>query len=141
MKSGICFAAIVVLALCVLRFTAVAEPEVSKEALVQRGEYLVEHVAMCADCHTPHTEHGELDRSAWLAGCVLAFKPSAPMPFAPVSPKIAGLPTFPTDEQAVKFLETGTNALGRMPLPPMPQYRLNHDDAVAVVAYLRSLKK
>jgi mono/diheme cytochrome c family protein len=141
MKSRICLAVLVTFALCPLAFTTQAEPGASKETPVQRGQYLVEHVAMCADCHTPHTERGEYDRNAWLAGSVLAFKPSQPMPFAPVSPKIAGLPTFPTDEQAVKFLETGTNALGRTALPPMPQYRLNHDDAVAVVAYLRSLKK
>ncbi len=45
------------------------------------------------------------------------------------------------DEAAVKFLETGTNAMGKTALPPMPQFRLNHEDAVAVVAYLRSLKR
>jgi hypothetical protein len=63
------------------------------------------------------------------------------MPFAPVAPPIAGLPTYATDELAVRFLENGTNALGKMSLPPMPQFRLEHEDASAVVAYLRSLKK
>jgi hypothetical protein len=41
----------------------------------------------------------------------------------------------------VKFFETGTNAFAKQALPPMPQFRFHHDDAVAVVAYLRSLKK
>ena len=63
------------------------------------------------------------------------------MPFAPVAPQIAGLPTMPTDELAIRFLETGTNAFGKTPQPPMPQYRLDHDDAMAVTAYLRSLTK
>jgi len=57
------------------------------------------------------------------------------------APQIAGLPTMPTDEMAIRFLETGTNAVGKMAMPPMPQYRFEHEDAVAVVAYLRSLKK
>jgi hypothetical protein len=43
--------------------------------------------------------------------------------------------------QAVKFFETGTNAFAKQALPPMPQFRFHHDAAVAVVAYLRSLKK
>jgi hypothetical protein len=72
---------------------------------------------------------------------VLDIKPVRPMPFAAVAPGIAGLPTFATDEQAMKFLETGANTLGKRAMPPMPQFRFNHDDAVAVVAYLRSLKR
>ena len=77
----------------------------------------------------------------WLQGELIDYKPTRPMPFAAIAPPIAGLPTFATDEQAVKFMETGTNALGKTAMPPMPQFRLNHDDAVAVVAYLRSLKR
>jgi hypothetical protein len=50
------------------------------------------------------------------------------------------LPTYARDDQAIAFFETGTNSLGKPALPPMPQFRLNHEDAVAVVAYLRSLK-
>lgn len=51
-----------------------------------------------------------------------------------------GLPSYATDAAAVKFLETGTNAEGKLAMAPMPQFRLNHEDALAVVAYLRSLK-
>lgn len=96
---------------------------------------------MCADCHTPKTDKGEYDRTSWLQGDVLDFNPTHSMPFAMVAPGIAGLPTFAKDEQAVKFFETGTNAFAKQALPPMPQFRFHHDDAVAVVAYLRSLKK
>jgi mono/diheme cytochrome c family protein len=124
-----------------LNFTTPLQAEPSRDSLIQHGQYLVEHVSMCADCHTPHKENGEYDRSAWLQGDVLGFKPMHPMPFAAVAPQIAGLPTFPTDEQAIRFLETGTNAAGKLSMPPMPQFRFNHDDAAAVVAYLRSLKK
>ena len=110
-------------------------------AQIQRGKYLVENVALCADCHTPKTDSGDYDRSAWLQGDVVDLKPVTKRPYAAVAPMIAGLPSFPKDEQAVKFFETGTNATGKVAQWPMPQFRLNHEDATAVVAYLRSLKK
>ena len=109
-------------------------------AQIQRGKYLVENVAMCADCHTPRDDKGQFDRSQWLQGNVLDIKPDHPMPFAAVAVPIAGLPGF-TDEKAVKFLETGIDLTGKPAMWPMPQFRFNHDDAVAVVAYLRSLKQ
>jgi hypothetical protein len=142
MKSRICFGlTIVIIALFALKFTSPVQAEPAKDDQIKHGQYLVEHVAMCADCHTPRTDKGEYDRTAWLQGDVLDFKPLHPMPFAAVAPQIAGLPTMPTDEMAIRYLETGTNALGKTSLPPMPQFRFEHDDAVAVVAYLRSLKK
>ena len=110
------------------------------DAQIQRGKYLVENVAMCADCHTPRDDKGQFDRTQWLQGNVLDFKPDHKMPFAAVAVPIAGLPGF-TDEQALKFLETGIDLTGKPAMWPMPQFRLNHDDAVAVVAYLRSLKQ
>lgn len=144
MKSKICFGlSLAVLVSIALKFSnpAQAEPTASKDALIKRGKYIVERVSMCGDCHTPHTDTGEYDMTAWLQGDVLDFKPVHPMPFAVVAPQIAGLPTMPTDEMAIRFLETGTNAVGKMAMPPMPRFRFEHDDAVAVVAYLRSLKK
>jgi mono/diheme cytochrome c family protein len=110
------------------------------ETQVQRGKYLVERVGLCADCHTPRDQKGELIQAESLQGDVIGFKPLNPMPWAPVAPGIAGLPQFKTDELAARFLETGTNYAGKLPLPPMPAYRFNHEDAQAVVAYLRSLK-
>ncbi|HEX7577607.1 MAG TPA: c-type cytochrome [Verrucomicrobiae bacterium] len=109
---------------------------------IQRGQYLVENVAMCADCHTPRDDKGQFDRTQWLKGNVLDIKPDHPMPsmpFAAVAVPIAGLPGF-TDEKAVRFLETGIDVAGKPAMWPMPQFRFNHDDAVAVAAYLRSLK-
>jgi mono/diheme cytochrome c family protein len=111
------------------------------DAQLKRGQYLVERVGMCGECHSPRNDKGEYDRSQWLQGELIDYKPTHPMPFAAIAPPIAGLPTFVKDEAAVKFLETGTNAMGKTALPPMPQFRLNHEDATAVVAYLRSLKR
>jgi mono/diheme cytochrome c family protein len=35
---------------------------------VERGRYLVDHVAICGDCHTPRNRFGALDDSLYLAG-------------------------------------------------------------------------
>ncbi len=110
-------------------------------AQIEHGRYLVERVGMCAECHSPRNDQGGYDRSQWLQGELVYYKPDHPMPFAALAPPIAGLPGYATDAAAVKFLETGTNATGQRAMAPMPQFRLNHEDALAVVAYLRSLKK
>lgn len=106
--------------------------------LVARGEYLVGGVGLCADCHTPRNEKGEFIREHWLLGSALGFQPVAEMPWAPVAPPIAGLPSL-TAEQAKRFLMEGVRPDGSRPRPPMPAYRLNAEDAAAVVAYLKSL--
>lgn len=108
-------------------------------SVIARGKYLVEQAGACADCHTARDWKGTLDREHWLQGATLDFKPARMMPWAKIAPSIAGLPTFATDEQAMKFFETGFNAAGKMSSPPMPQYRFNRDDAAAIVAYLRLL--
>jgi mono/diheme cytochrome c family protein len=102
----------------------------------ERGRYLVERVGLCADCHTPRNEKGELVLEQWLMGSPLPFAPTVPMPFAPIAKPIAGLPTL-DDAQAMTFLTTGVLPGGRMPLPPMPPYRFTPDDARDVLAYLR----
>jgi mono/diheme cytochrome c family protein len=142
MKSRIWIGgAFTIISLLTFKFINSAQAEPEKDAHIKRGQYIVERMSMCADCHTPKTDKGDYDRTSWLQGDVLDFKPMHPMPFAAVAPQIAGLPTMPTDEIAIRFFETGTNAFGKLAMPPMPQFRFEHDDAVAVVAYLRSLKK
>ena len=46
---------------------------------VERGRYLVEEVAKCAECHTPRNERGELRADAWLRGAPIWIKPVAPI--------------------------------------------------------------
>jgi len=118
---------------------ALAAKPADKAAQIERGRYLVEGVGMCIDCHSPRLATGEYDRSRWLMGSPLPFAPSVPMPaWAPAAPSIAGLENY-TDEEAVKLMVTGVTPLESPLRPPMPQYRMNADDAEAVVAYLRSL--
>ena len=106
---------------------------------VARGRHIVENVAMCVDCHTPHLPDGRLDPDKTLQGAVLPFAATVPMPWGPSAPAIAGLPTYPDDESAIKFLMTGQTNHGVAPRPPMPGYRLSREEAEAVVAYLRSV--
>lgn len=120
-------------------FTGPLVASASASELLARGRHLVVDIGLCADCHTPRLPDGRLDESRSLQGSVLGFKPLADMPWMPVAPSIAGLPGY-TDEQAVAFLTTGVKPGGSQPLPPMPAYRFTKDEAVAVLAYLRSLK-
>lgn len=105
---------------------------------IAHGKYLVEHVGMCADCHTPRTPKGEFDTGRWLAGADLDFAPIRPMPWANHAPALAGLPGW-TEAEMVRFLTTGLNLKGATARPPMPPYRLSKADAEAVAAYLKSL--
>lgn len=107
---------------------------------VARGKYLVENVGLCADCHTPRNERGELVQARQLQGSPLGFAPTVPMPaWANAAPAIAGLPSM-NEADAVKFLETGVKPNGQSPRPPMPPFRFSHEDAEAVAAYLKSLR-
>jgi mono/diheme cytochrome c family protein len=112
---------------------------------VARGKYLVEEVARCQDCHTPHLViTGDFVKSAWLKGATLDYVPvNQPPNWRSKTPDITS--TSPLwgrwgEDGMVKYLETGVNPRGSKPNPPMPAYNLSHDDAVAVAAFLKSLK-
>jgi mono/diheme cytochrome c family protein len=115
-----------------------AEPAKHAADKLARGKYLVEQAGMCQDCHTPRTRDGGFDRSNWLLGSSLGFKPLAAMPWMPVAPPIAGLPTL-THAQAVHFLMTGERPGKPHVTPPMPEYRFSKADAEAIASYLKSL--
>lgn len=106
---------------------------------IQHGKYLVLHVAMCVQCHTPRDQEGRLDETHLLQGAPMPVKAPFPnFPWAFRAPAIAGLPGW-TTEDAIMFLQTGKRADGSSPNPPMPPFRFTPEDATAVVAYLKSL--
>ena len=107
---------------------------------IARGKYLVEQVAKCGDCHSPHGAKGEVVPGKDLAGTELDFQPIHPVPgWAAAAPAIAGLPAL-TVSQVTTLLTTGARENGKPPAPPMPGYHLSRADAAAIVAYLKSLK-
>jgi mono/diheme cytochrome c family protein len=120
-------------------------PFFGQDEKVARGKYLVEEVARCQDCHTPHfVGTGELVKGAWMKGATLDYVPvNQPPNWRSKTPDITSAsPLWARwgDDGMVKFFETGVNPRGSKPNPPMPAYTLSHDDAVAVAAFLKSLK-
>lgn len=119
------------------RKTAQAQP--ASSALVARGQYIVEDVAMCGTCHTPRKPDGELDRARWLAGASVPYLPAEATPDWPtVAPRLFGLP--PTSNAGmVTLLTTGVWVTGKPLRDPMPKFHMTRADAEAVLAYLKSL--
>ena len=108
---------------------------------IEHGRYLVEEVAKCPECHTPRNERGELREDAWLSGATIWIRPVAPIPnWADHVPAIAGWPSF-TEAQGERILERGTGPQGEELRPPMHIYHMKHEDAKAIIAYLKSLPR
>jgi len=121
---------------------AAPTPEEAKAALIERGRYLANDVAMCVVCHSPKDSKGNPIRDQAFHGGVIpakatysdmqAFASNAPA----LGPMAGGAP-----EDVAYLLETGIwRPTGKSPKAPMPPFRLSKDDASAVVAYLRSLQ-
>jgi mono/diheme cytochrome c family protein len=106
---------------------------------IARGKYVVEGVAACGDCHTPHKENGELDYTRWLAGAPVPYLSARPSPDWPiVAPRLAGLPPT-SDAGMITLLTTGVWITGKPLRSPMPGFHMTRPDAEAVLAYLKSL--
>lgn len=114
--------------------------EESRRADVEHGRYLVHHVAMCVQCHSPRDARGQLVEGKLLHGEALPVaSPFKDVRWAFRAPHIAGLPGY-TKEQAQRLLTTGIAANGVAPLGPMPPFRMTKDDADDVIAYLMSVE-
>jgi len=116
---------------------AKAAPKVAGN--VERGRYIVEDVAYCANCHTPRTTGTDFDRAHWLQGGPLFWQPAHPVSNYPqLVPRIGGQPPAP-DAQMVTLLTTGLWTDGKPLRAPMPPFHMTKEDAEAVVAYLKSV--
>lgn len=114
-----------------------AEP--TGQTQIERGRYLVNHVAKCIECHTPRDSQGRIDRNRLLEGAPIPV--TSPFPnrqWAFQAPAIAGLPGW-NRREAVYLLMHGRRENGQVPRGPMPQFGMNRQDAEAVVSYLLSL--
>jgi hypothetical protein len=72
----------------------------------------------------------------------------ASVPWLPAEPesdrpintrRIGGTPLPASDADMIKLLTTGVWTTGSPLRPPMPQFRMNREDADSVIAYLKSL--
>jgi mono/diheme cytochrome c family protein len=126
-----------------LAFVAIAQQALAQSAQIKRGLYLV-NIGGCNDCHTPGSFLGKRDTSRTLAGSDVGFAiPGMGVFVGPnLTPdKETGLGNW-TNEQVAAAIRTGKRPDGRMLAPVMP-YKdfsgLTKEDALAIVAYLRSL--
>jgi len=110
-------------------------------ARVERGRYLVEHVANCLDCHS------ERDWD-YYGGPVMAGTEGQGAPLRVLRPHVLSANITPaalgdwTDGEIVRAIASGISRDGR-PLHPFMPYdtyaRMTNEDLVSVVAYLRGL--
>jgi mono/diheme cytochrome c family protein len=120
---------------------ASAQGKEGAKSLIERGRYIVESVAMCERCHTRRDEQGNPDRANWLMGGPVQTRPTYSDPkWALVEPRLAGTPPG-TDADFIKLMTTGISRTGSPPNPPMPPFRMTREDAMAVLAYLKSLRQ
>jgi mono/diheme cytochrome c family protein len=105
---------------------------------VQRGRYLVEALAHCAECHTPRNALGGLDRSKWIQG---APNPDGRGRAPDITPQSLG---WSADEITV-YLETGftpdyDSVGGHMVHVVENMTKLPENDRRAIAAYLLALR-
>jgi len=111
------------------------------ETEAERGQYLVETLAGCGNCHTPKGPNGPVPSKKFAGGDVIKHAD-----FTAVTPNITPDPETGigrwTDRQIFLAIREGKRPDGRLLGPAMPSrsYRnLADEDVKAMVAYLRSL--
>ena len=118
-----------------------ASPIPATQADIERGNYLVNNVAMCPQCHTPRDTNGALDQGRLLDGAAELFQPPYKDPNWPLkAPRIGGNPPA-SDQDMIRLLTTGIWTDGKPLRLPMMPFRMNESDAKAVLAYLKSVNQ
>jgi mono/diheme cytochrome c family protein len=121
--------------------------DAANDPKVKRGEYLVNVVAACADCHTPRTQTGALDMSKFMSGVECFIDLNGPttaggcLHTSNLTNDATGLKNR-TDQQIKTMFMDGKEPEGRNLNPIMPYWvfhNLEAADADAIVAYLRTL--
>ena len=115
---------------------------VKADSQLDRGDYLMNGVVACGNCHTPKGPDGHALADQELSGGLVIEAPA----FRAVAPNITpdnatGIGRW-TDEQLVNAIRNGIRPDGTTIGPPMPIpfYRNMSDaDARAIVAYMRSV--
>jgi hypothetical protein len=114
--------------------------------LQARGDYLVNHVIGCPDCHTPQKADGSPDFTKFLAGNpgFVTLPNGDKLGSRNLTNDPTGLKNFTDAEIETMFLNGMLPAaMGGAALNPiMPYYVLHNmttDDAAAIVAYLRTV--
>jgi mono/diheme cytochrome c family protein len=119
-----------------------SSPAKAPQSGVERGRYLVEHVALCGDCHTPRNFMGVPQRSLRMAG---AKKGPLDEEIPNITPdKETGIGDWKREDIA-ELLLTGTkpdldNVQGLMEEVVEAGYkRMKREDALAIADYIKSI--
>jgi mono/diheme cytochrome c family protein len=126
-----------------------AAPEIkitATPALIERGEYLANSVAVCMDCHSTRDWSnfaGPADTTTWGRGGEI-FDQQFGFPGAFYSKNItpAGIGSW-TDGEVYRAITSGVSKDGSalFPVMPHPNYgKMATEDIYAIIAYLRTLK-
>jgi mono/diheme cytochrome c family protein len=123
------------------------DPEEGRADAVERGRYLVAHVAACPDCHSPRRADGSFDPARWLSGvdCFVDVAPEAPgegcLSTRNLTDHETGLANR-TDAEIKDMFLRGVRPDGKALHPFMPYAFFGNmldSDADAIVAYLRTV--
>lgn len=129
--------------------------DVSVQSAAERGAYIMNVTAACGFCHTPLLPNGTRDLDKLYSGIDCFIDLDNPPTFVDnnngsgclstrnLTPDPTGLGNA-TDAQIKNAFRNGVRTDGKKLVPIMPWYifhNMTDDDADAVVAYLRSLKK
>lgn len=131
-----------VIAAALLFGTTAYSQEPADEVLAERGEYLVNGIAACGNCHSSRTPEGELIQGMEMAGNFV-IAPPAFRAYAPnITPDIrTGIGSW-TDAEIIRAVREGIRPDGQILGPPMAfqLYRdISDNDIRAIVSYLRSV--
>jgi mono/diheme cytochrome c family protein len=114
-----------------------------QDALVKRGEYLMNGPVACGNCHTPRNPDMSFQKDMDFAGGFKIVDPAFEVHTANITPDAeTGIGTW-TDEEIITAIREGKTPDGRIIWPPMPVPTYNamsDDDVKAIVAYLRTVK-
>ena len=113
-----------------------------QEALIARGDYLVNSIVACGNCHTPRGEDTRTITEMHLAGAFQVDRAE----FTAYAPNITqdhetGIGAW-SDEEIMRAIREGVRRDGTIIGPPMPirAYReMSDSDVRAIVAYLRGV--
>jgi mono/diheme cytochrome c family protein len=119
-------------------------PAQAPKSGIERGRYLVEHVSLCVDCHTPRNSIGVPNRSLYLAGTSKKIGPLGQAVPNITPDKETGIGDWKR-EDIVEVLLTGTkpdldNIQGLMAEVIEHGYKsMTKEDALAIADYLKSV--
>lgn len=123
--------------------SAVWSTAAQAEPSVERGEYLVDGLAACGNCHTPRNPDGSFNMDLYMAGGFEFLEPPAFEAYSRnITPDVeTGIGTW-TAEEIVNAIREGHTPEDEKIGPPMPIFMYNlisDDDAMSMAMYLQSI--